>query len=167
MCYNTKLAIPYRINGSKELKRYIAGVNEITEQIKYHQFERTKNDLNASSRKVSKVAFAENLLLECLNQLERFRKMLVNNKQQRKTMHYQNRLFIRDLRATASFSECVAGFVMEDKDSACIERLMQMDAALKQHHRTVSRKILEDVNTIVIAIRNRHIIAYQKAVEQM
>jgi len=165
MHYNTTTAIPFRINGSKELKRYIAGVNEIAEQIKY-QFERTKTELNAS-RKVSKVAFAENLLFECLNQLERFRKMLVNNKQQRKTMHYQNRLFIRDVRATASFSECVAGFVMEDKDSACIERLMQMDAALKQHHRTVSRKILEDVNTIVIAIRNRHIIAYQNAVEQM
>ena len=162
MHYKTTTAIPFRINGHKDLKTYIAGVYEIVEEITL-QF---KNKHNVSHRSKCKVAFAENLLLESLKQQERFRKMLVNNKQQRKTMHYRNRLVIRDIRATASFSEFGGGFVMEDKDSMCIERLMQMDTALKQHHRTVARKILEEVNMIINAI-HEHVNAYKKAVDHL
>ena len=119
------------------------------------KFQQTKHKHGVSYRSKCKVAFAENLLLECLKQQERFRKMLVNNKQQRKTMHYRNRLIIRDIRATVSCDGII-----------CIERLMQMDAALKQHHRTVARKILEEVNIIINAI-HEHVHAYQKAVDNL
>ena len=165
MHHKTTTSNTFRINGHKDLKTYIEGVYEIVEEIKC-KFEQTKKKFKVSDRSKRKVAFAENLLLECLKQQERFRKMLVNNKQQRKTMHYRNRLVIRDIRATASFSEFGGGFVMEGKDSTCIERLMQMDAALKQHHRTVARKILEEVNMIINAI-HEHIHAYQKAVDHL
>jgi len=43
--------------------------------------------------------------------------------------------------------------------------LKQMDAASKQHHRTVASKILKEVNGIVLVIRQKLILAYQVATE--
>ena len=109
--------------------------------------------------------------IDCaLQQLERFRKMLVDNKQQRKTTHRQNcRARLHFKNEVAFNSDMMSAETELENDPReyhpCVLMLQQMDTASKQHHRTVANKILKEVNGLVLVIRQKLILAYQVATE--
>ena len=89
--------------------------------------------------------------------LEKLRKMLVTNKQQRKTSHNP---------VQASFqSNTIEEMELEPEPEPVVftTDLMNMDASAKQHHRTIARNILEEVNRLLTQLRGRFIVAYQVA----
>ena len=93
--------------------------------------------------------------------LEKFRKMLVTNKQQRKTAHKENRRVSSAIQASLQTT-------MDDLEppmNAFSVELLKIDAAAKQHHRTMSRNILEEVNRLLVQLRTQFISALQVALD--
>ena len=113
---------------------------------------------------------AEAAIDRALQQLERFRKMLVDNKQQRKTTHRQNcraRLhFMHEVAFNHEFMSVEAEIENDPREyHPCVLMLKQMDATSKQHHRTVANKILKEINGLVLVIRQKLLLAYQIATD--
>lgn len=113
---------------------------------------------------------AETAINVAVQQLERFRKMLVDNKQHRKTTHRQNCRARLHFKNEVAFNYTIMGFENElendpRENHPCVLMLKQMDAASKQHHQTVASKILKEINSLVLVIRQNLILAYQVATE--
>ena len=121
----------------------------------------------------------EATLNEALTQLDQLRKMLVTNKQQKKTairkIHEIIRLVketeeIRDQRLpspTFDFVTTMAtdddddsaeddrnDFLLERCDSTIVKSLKAQIETTKQNHRTITRNLLQQVNSIVKAVRH-------------
>ena len=113
---------------------------------------------------------AEAAIDRALQQLERFRKMLVDNKRHRKTTHTQNRAaclhFMHEAAFNHEFMSVEAEIENDPRENhPCVLMLKQMNAASNQHHRTVSKKILKEINDVVLVIRQKLMLAYQVATE--
>jgi hypothetical protein len=113
---------------------------------------------------------AEAAIDRALQQLERFRKMLVDNKRHRKTTHTQNRTACLRFKNEAAFNHELTSIEAEHENDPrenhpCVLMLKQMNAASNQHHRAVSKKILKEINDLVFVIRQKLLIAYQIATE--
>jgi hypothetical protein len=113
---------------------------------------------------------AEAAIDRALQQLERFRKMLVDNKQHRKTTHRQNcRARLHFKNEVAFNHEMMSAETELENDPrenhSCVLILQQMDTTSKQHHRTVANKILKEVNGLILMIRQKLLLAYQIATE--
>lgn len=96
--------------------------------------------------------------------LEKLRKMLVTNKQQRKTSHKHFRRIANSVQASFQ-SNTIEEMELEPEPEPVVftTDLMNMDASAKQHHRTIARNILEEVNRLLTQLRGRFIVAYQVA----
>ena len=113
---------------------------------------------------------AEAAIDRALQQLERFRKMLVDNKRHRKTTHTQNRAaclhFMHEVAFNHEFMSVEAEIENDPREyHPCVLMLKQMDATSKQHHRTVANKILKEINGLVLVIRQKLLLAYQIATD--
>ena len=113
---------------------------------------------------------AEAAIDRALQQLERFRKMLVDNKRHRKTTHTQNRAACLHFKNEAAFNHALMSAETElendpRENHPCVLMLKQMNAASNEHHRTVAKKILKEVNDVVLVIRQKLLLAYQIATE--
>lgn len=113
---------------------------------------------------------AEAAINVAIQQLERFRKILVDNKQQRKTTHRQNCRARLNFKNEVAFNHEMMSAENELENDPrdhhpCVLVLKQMDAASKQHHQTVASKILKEINGLVLVIRQKLILAYQLATE--
>jgi len=113
----------------------------------------------------SKFLQTEQHLIECLHQLEAIRKMLVNNKQQKQTM-------INTIKKTCkiamqSVEPNYSGYLeMEiEYQPATVVSLKAIIEQVKQNHRTISKRLLEQAHPILLAMRMRHIPAYKSAAE--
>lgn len=118
----------------------------------------------------------EQVITEHMNALEGFRKMLVTNKQQKRTA-------LRDIRRTIANERSalalpppateVQGQISGDEPFECfleyegpaIKGLKQLAKTMKQNHKTISRNILQQVQPIIVAMRTRLILAYKLAAE--
>jgi hypothetical protein len=94
--------------------------------------------------------------------LEKFRKMLVTNKQHRKTAHKDSRRISTAIQASLHKGD---EHTLEPPMNAFSVELLKIDAAAKQHHRTMSRHILEEVNRILFQLRTQFISALQVALD--
>lgn len=113
---------------------------------------------------------AEAAIDRALQQLERFRKMLVDNKRHRKTTHTQNRAACLHFKNEAAFNHELMSAETElendpRENHPCVLMLKQMNTASNEHHRTVAKKILKEINDIVLVIRQKLLLAYQIATE--
>ena len=192
-------AFPINIKGPKELQEYVSRFSDMKNKIKTafetalvghlstvdntticHWFKKHEVDMCCVSHRdfIRKTTTAETTGTEqaevainvALQQLERFRKMLVDNKQQRKTTHRQNCRARLHFKNEVAFNHEIMSSETElendpRENHPCILMLKQMDAASKQHHHTVASKILKEANGVVLVIRQKLILAYQVATE--
>jgi len=93
--------------------------------------------------------------------LENFRKMLVTNKQHRKTAHKDSHRVATGIQASLQTTQDE----LEPTMNAFSVELLKIDDAAKQHHRTMSRNILEEVNRILLQLRTQFILALQTALD--
>ena len=177
------------VRGAKELKgriqEYVTLVNEMKNnyersintpeaQVVYapicvplHEFHASqcavkhRDFIRKVSRESQALSIPETNVNCALVALEKFRKMLVTNKQQRKTAHKENRRVSSAIQASLQTT-------MDDLEppmNAFSVELLKIDAAAKQHHRTMSRNILEEVNRLLVQLRTQFISALQVALD--
>ena len=122
--------------------------------------------------KQSNLVIAESTVNECLVQLEQLRKMFVNNKQQKKNEKSRIKAIIREVSAllpAPTFDDFGLGMFDDETkprdENVCLTQLRQLIEIAKQHHKSVSRKLLEQAHIILLAMRTRHIIAYKEAAQ--
>ena len=116
----------------------------------------------------SKFLQADGVMIECLGLLEIVRKMLVNNKQQKKTRVRNIRTIINELKRHQqqwiAFLKPAVVEIETEVSSPSIERLEKEIETTKQNHRTITNRLLTQANTLVLAMR-RHIFAFKVAAE--
>jgi len=129
----------------------------------------THSDFIRKMRQCDELIGAEKNITETLTALEKLRKMMVTNKQQRKTEHKSNRrvaiqiMSFQDPFNTELEPEPIT--TSSDLMTESTLTLKQMDANAKQHHRTVARNLLVEVNRLFAQLRAQFIVAYQAAVD--
>jgi hypothetical protein len=128
---------------------------------------------------------------EVVDQLERLRKMLITNKQQKKTAIRKIQEIIKLVKETERQEEQRRvpspafdfvmttlsmddhdhdhdhdddGILIEADDSVIVKALKAQIETTKQNHRTISRNLLQQVNFIVKAVR-RHIVDVKRSAE--
>ena len=178
------------VRGAKELKGRIQEYVTLVNQMK-NEFERSINtpdakvdyapicvplhEFHASQRAVKHRDFIRKVGSECqslyipdnnvnstLTALEKFRTMLVTNKRHRKTAHKGNRRVSTAIQASLHKGDEHA---LEQPMNSFSVDLTKMDAEAKQHHRTMSRNILEEVNRNLFQLRTQFILALQVALD--
>jgi hypothetical protein len=178
------------VRGSKELKKRIQEYVTLVNQMK-NEFERSLNtpdarvdyppicvplhEFHASQCAVKHRDFIRKVGSECqtiyipdnnvnstLAALEKFRTMLVTNKRHRKTAHKGNRRVTTAIQASLHKGD--EGELEQPMNAFSVD-LMKMDAEAKQHHRTMSRNILEEVNRNLFQLRTQFILALQAALD--
>ena len=129
----------------------------------------------------SELVHTEAAAIACLEQAENTRKMFVNNKQQQKTTITHIREIIRQATAADAAADAAAVVVVEDgigvtmmtttpalreleHETPMTKELNQLIERVKQNHKTISKKILEQARFNMEQMR-RSIIAYQLAAE--
>ena len=160
------------INGANELKKTIQEYVAMTDAIKT----RFQNDIDTPGYSSTHREFIRKLVRDSdeirtpetnvnvtLATLEKLRKMLVTNKQQRKTAHKQFRRIANRIQASFQ-STTIEDMELEPEPVSFTIDLMNMDANAKQHHRTIARNILEEVNRLLAQMR-QFIVALQIAFE--
>jgi hypothetical protein len=204
--------LPIRVNGAKELKEYINRVNGLIQAIRGEFENDLKQDRAnverpntfLGSRNIScemcevahrdyvyyettlpqQSAFlqAEQIVLDAIDALEHLRKMLVTNKQQKRTMLRNIRRSIASERSAlalpptaqqssqsfANPDHGVAELLFDcllEYEGPAIKGLKQLGEQLKQNHQTIARNILQQAQPILIAMRTRGILAYKLAAE--
>ncbi len=109
---------------------------------------------------------------EALEQIEDLRKMLVTNKQQKKTtirktrdiinlVKYREQQHEEQLRLMTMGDNDV---ILEAEDSNIVKALKSQIETMKQNHRTISRNLLQQVNSIIKTLRH-HIVAVKISAE--
>jgi hypothetical protein len=203
--------LPTSVNGAKELKEYIDRTNSLIQAIRGEFEKDLKQDRAnverpntfLGSRNIScemcqvahrdyvyyetalpqQSAFlqAEQIVLDAIGALEHLRKMLVTNKQQKRTMLRNIRRSIASERSalalpptaqqsssssssSQSLTEPLFDCLLEYEGPA-IKGLKQLGEQLKQNHRTIARNILQQAQPILIAMRTRGVLAYKLAAE--
>jgi len=108
---------------------------------------------------------------ECLGQIEQVRKMMVTNKQQKKTTIRKLRtLIVRERQTPAIITQHLMKSVAleeeeEEESSPTIKGLRAVIAQTKQNHRTVGKNLLKQATVLMEAMRNQHILTYKTAAE--
>jgi hypothetical protein len=177
------------VRGPKELKERIQEYVTLVNQMK-NEFERSLitpdarvdyapicvplHEFHASQCAVKHRDFIRKVGSECqslyipdnnvnstLAALERFRTMLVTNKRHRKTAHKGNRRVSTAIQVSLQTTQDE----LEQPMNSFSVDLMKMDAEAKQHHRTMSRNILEEVNRNLFQLRTQFILALQAALD--
>ena len=174
------------VNGAKDLSEYIAQVKSMITQIQEnfmremadseasmrsqrcrgssHDFAMemcgiTHADLIYRETKLPQYSvFLQALAVanECLDQLEALRKMLVNNKQQKRTA-------IRRLRELRNNYLHASNAELEIKSpNKSVQQSIEMT---KQNHRTVAKGLIDQANTLMSAMRTRYILGVVKSAE--
>lgn len=112
----------------------------------------------------SQVLQCESVVKDCLARLEELRKMLVNNKQQKKTTINA----IRRIIIAETNSSCHSAQVFEEitYQSPSVVMLRGLIEQTKQNHKTINRNILDQVRAIVLDMRTRHIRMFEQSAEQ-
>jgi hypothetical protein len=87
--------------------------------------------------------------------------MLVTNKRHRKTAHKGNRRVSTAIQVSLQTTQ---DELEQPMNSFSVE-LTKMDTEAKQHHRTMSRNILEEVNRNLFQLRTQFILALQAALD--
>jgi len=142
----------------------------------------------------SKYLKTTGIMLSSIQQLENIRKMLVTNKQQKKTAIRRIRKIINMERRRSAAAEAAARQIDQDhddggdcllttgendddvmmvelelrsaKDSETVKEMYQLIEMIKQDHRTISKRLIEhQVRPIIIALRTRHVLALKLAAE--
>lgn len=116
----------------------------------------------------SKLLQTEQQLTECLDQLETIRKMLVNNKQQKQSMinSIKKTCKIASIQTVEPNYRCGGYLEMEiEYQPETVRSLKAIIEQVKQNHRTVAKRLLEQAHQILLAIRLRYIPAYKSAAE--
>ena len=170
-----------RVNGCAELKQYIQDTTQFVQDIRAeldadltqpkavvpftreHEMTALKHACFVRDKvrnQTSAFAVAESAIHEALAQLEIIRKMLVNNKQKKRTTVRGIQKIIAEMHACISALE---GTI--ETNASPIQQLRQLKESTKQHHRTVSRSLLQHANRILIAMRTKHILAYKLAAQ--
>ncbi len=170
-----------QVNGYTELKQYIQATTQFVQDIRTeldadlwqpkaivpftseHEMTALKHACFVRDKvrhQTSAFAVAESAIHEALAQLEIIRKMLVNNKQTKRTTVRGIQKIIAEMHACISALE---GTI--ETNASPIQQLRQMKESTKQHHRTVSRSLLQHANRILIAMRTKHILAYKLAAQ--
>lgn len=160
------------INGANELKKIIQEYVAMTDAIKT----RFQNDIDTPGYSSTHREFIRKLVRDSdeirtpetnvnvtLATLEKLRKMLVTNKQQRKTAHKHFRRIANSIQASFQ-SNTMFDMELEPEPVSLTIDMMNMDANAKQHHRTIARNILEEVNRLLAQMR-QFIVALQVAFE--
>ena len=160
------------INGANELKKTIQEYVAMTDAIKT----RFQNDIDTPGYSSTHREFIRKLVCDSdeiltpetnvnvtLATLEKLRKMLVTNKQQRKTAHKHFRRIANRIQASFQTTS-IEEMELEPEPVSFTIDLMNMDANAKQHHRTIARNILEEVNRLLAQMR-QFIVALQIAFE--
>ena len=178
------------VRGAKELKgriqEYVTLVNEMKNQYEHsvhspeakvdyapicvplHEFHASqcavkhRDFIRKVSRESQAISIPESNVNCALVALENFRTMLVTNKQHRKTAHKGTRGVATAIQASLHKGDEHA---LEPPMSSFSVDLMKMDAEAKQHHRTMSRNILEEVNRLLFQLRTQFIQALQTALD--
>jgi hypothetical protein len=171
-----------KVNGCTELKKYIQDTRALVHEVRA-ELDADLNQPNAVVQstpehemtalkhacfirdkvrcQTSAFAVAESAIHEALAQLEIIRKMLVNNKQKKRTTVRGIQKIIAEMRACISSLEGT----IEPTTAKPIQQLQQMKESTKQHHRTVSHGLLQHATRILIAMRLKHILAYKLAAQ--
>jgi len=116
---------------------------------------------------------------ECLEQIELVRKMMVTNKQQKKTtIRKLRRVIAREKKAKlmlpalvidknpAIINHHLNSIALEDEDSSpTVKSLRSMVSETKQNHRTVGKNLLKQAAALMDAMRNQHLLTYKVAAE--
>jgi hypothetical protein len=115
----------------------------------------------------SKFLQADEVVVESLGLIETLRKMLVNNKQQKKTTIRNIRSTINELKRhqRKSAANPADGEIEAKVTSPSIERLEKEIETTKQNHCTITKRILTQVNTLLLVMR-RNILAFKLAAEE-
>jgi hypothetical protein len=184
------------VSGANELNKYIQGITEIKEEIRQefedcliqpdaiveydHNENRTQFTTNIEMSAESHRTFINYktklflqtgvVIVETLNLLEILRKMLVNNKQQKKTTIRNIRSTINGLKQqqlqwTTILNPEQELEAMTAVTSPSIERLEKEIEMTKQNHRTITNRILTQVNSLCITTR-RNILNFKRAAEE-
>ena len=170
-----------KISGPKELKNIINIYQDIKtvfekrlldcEGARYYLNDDTSpiGEINVDNKE--KYLKSRAALVNCLITLEILRKRFVNNKQQRKTAHNQNRHLLRELRKLLpppTFSEFSGGFSIEQDPQnthKSVQILNHADYTSKEYHHSMSRHILNDINSIITTVLPNLIVKYDIAIE--
>jgi len=205
--YNGSAALPESVKGAKELKKYntelttlLAKIHSMFEEdlydaksrcaqvricLKNHDFrnemcEVAHNDFVYAATKLpqsSAYIQAQQAAQECLEQLELVRKMMVTNKQQKKTTVRKLRTIIaREKKSQLMLPALVVDknasiiakhleSVAIDDESPTVKNLRSMISQTKQNHCTVAKNLLKQAAVLMDAMRNQHILTYNTAAE--
>lgn len=114
---------------------------------------------------------AKEMVLSCVQQLEHIRKMIVTNKQQKKTAIRIIRKIINRMKPSPlpDDDEVYSSSVGEGGEGECgdVNELHALLEMTKQNHRTITKRLIEhQVHPIMTALRTRHILAYKLAQEK-
>lgn len=110
----------------------------------------------------SQVRQCESVVKDCLVRLEGLRKMLVNNKQQKKTtIKTIRRIITADINSLCDFKELE--LVCQSPSVVMLRGLIEQT---KQNHKTVNCNILDQVHAIVLDMRTRHILMFEQSAQQ-
>ncbi len=112
----------------------------------------------------SQVLQCESVVNECLARLEGLRKMLVNNKQQKKTtIKAIRRIIIADINSSRNSVQVFEEIAYQSPSVVMLRGLIEQT---KQNHKTINRNILDQVRAIVLDMRTRHIRMFEQAAQQ-
>jgi hypothetical protein len=181
-----------KLKGAKDLKKYTTAASEALKNIT-EQFQRDLRapsaivDVSAIQAKnlgfkakmcaIEQGTFAHNISLchpspvvsakddadKCLANLEAIRKMLVNNKQQKRTTVRQVRGIIRQT-SSANAATIALLQVVPDEEHPVATELRGLVVQFKQNHKTVAKNLREQAIFSMRQMRDR-ILAYQQAAE--
>lgn len=109
---------------------------------------------------------------ECLDKLEELRKMLVNAKQTKNTNIGRIKVELLNLLKSlppSVFEEFGGGFVevSSPEDNPDVVNLRELIGKQKEEYQTQRHQILKQVNDILAALRNRHILAFKTEAETL
>ena len=109
---------------------------------------------------------------ECLDKLEELRKMLVNAKQTKNTNIGRIKVELLNLLKSlppSVFEEFGGGFVevSSPEDNPDVVNLRELIRKQKEEYQTQRQQILKQVNDILAALRNRHILAFKTEAETL
>jgi hypothetical protein len=119
---------------------------------------------NTQLSQSSPVLQCESVVKDCLARLEELRKMLVNNKQQKKTtINAIRRIIIADINSSRNSEQVFEELAYQSPIVVMLRGLIEQT---KQNHKTINRNILDQVRAIVLDMRTRHIRMFEQSAQQ-
>jgi hypothetical protein len=183
--------IPIRVQGANELKAFLKMFGTLCQnvrdefatdlqnplaQVAFNKSSVGSFEFHATMCRVSHNDFIRHLrlhgeftagdsaLTSCCAQLEIIRKMLVTNKQDKTTNTNQLQRTIRAVRSALRSALRTDCSLEPEQEPDCIIQLQLQKEKVKQHHKTVSRNLLEHAHLIIVSCW-RHIHAQKIAAQ--